>query len=295
VPFRAYGGPDPLSGPKKSGRARTATWFKALAGIAVVVALILGARYFGINPASVPATVAGSPTPAAANGPKNNPPAGYEESGQPLGSAPTVPAASSGGFRFMATQTDETTPVAWSPCRPIHYVVRPDNAPKGGDAVLTSSFAQVSAATGLVFINDGSTTEAPSEQRDPYLPDRYGDRWAPVLVAWATPNEVPDFGVDIAGEAGATRVSTPTGGSTYISGILYLDPAKFRQIRSDFGPAIAATIVIHELGHLVGLAHVNDPTQIMWPRGNSLGLTGYQPGDLAGLAALGRGACQPDV
>src|SRR5262249_6108651 len=59
------------------------------------------------------------------------------------------------------------------------------------------------------------------------------------------------------------------------------------------GHAIARTAVLHELGHLVGLAHVADPTQVMYP-GGSAGVTGeYASGDLAGLARLGQAACVP--
>jgi len=160
---------------------------------------------------------------------------------------------------------------------------------------VAQAVASLSAATGLTFIDDGPTDEVPSGSREPYLPDRYGDRWAPVLVAWATPDEVPDFGIDVAGEAGATRVTTPSGDATYVSGIVYLDPAKYLEIASRSGQAIADSVILHELGHLVGLAHVNDPGQLMWPRGNSAGLTTFQPGDQAGLNALGRGPCQRDV
>jgi hypothetical protein len=34
------------------------------------------------------------------------------------------------------------------------------------------------------------------------------------------------------------------------------------------GFAQARAIVLHELGHLVGLAQVNDPSQIMFPQAN---------------------------
>ncbi|MGN6686724.1 MAG: matrixin family metalloprotease [Actinomycetales bacterium] len=164
--------------------------------------------------------------------------------------------------------------------------------------MLAESFQRVSAATGLSFVNDGATAEAPSTTGDRgiYQPDRYGDRWAPVLVAWATPQEVPDFGVDIAGEAGPVAVSGGDGGSAvYVSGTVYLDPAKISSAERQIGEPAARAIVLHELGHLVGLDHVADEDQVMWPRGNSRRLTEYQPGDLAGLARLGNGPCRRDV
>jgi len=53
-------------------------------------------------------------------------------------------------------------------------------------------------------------------------------------------------------------------------------------------------VLLHELGHLVGLAHVNAPTQVMAPRVR-VGVEDYQYGDLNGLARLGQGPCRPDV
>lgn len=153
----------------------------------------------------------------------------------------------------------------------------------------------MSAATGLRFVFDGTTTEAPSTDRRAYQPDRYGDRWAPVLVAWATPDEVPDFGVDIAGEAGSIRIGTPSGDETFVSGGVYLDPGEYRRIVAQGGRAAANAVILHEFGHLVGLDHVNDNGQIMFPRSGPGSPTEYQAGDLTGLAELGQGACQPDV
>lgn len=87
---------------------------------------------------------------------------------------------------------------------------------------------------------------------------------------------------------------TPSGDTTYVSGVVYLDPIKIEEIRREAGEAAARITLLHELGHLVGLAHVDDEAQIMFPRGNST-VVDYQVGDRAGLAALGRGPCQPDV
>lgn len=72
-----------------------------------------------------------------------------------------------------------------------------------------------------------------------------------------------------------------------------LDPVKLEQIRSTRGEATARSIVMRELGHLVGLAHTDAPTEVMFPRGQA-GVVEFSQGDQAGLAALGRGACQPD-
>jgi hypothetical protein len=91
---------------------------------------------------------------------------------------------SSPSYRFTALQADGKTPVTYDPCRPVHYVVRTQGAPVGGQALITEAVGRVARATGLQFRDDGTTSEAPSGQREPFQKDRYGDRWAPVLIAW---------------------------------------------------------------------------------------------------------------
>ena len=242
---------------------------------AVVAALVLGGRWW-LSTAAV-----------------FGPPSGLEESTVPLGAPPAAPAAS-GSFAFTSMQPDGSGPVAYSPCRPIHYVVRPDGAPQGGAEFLTAAIATVSAATGLQFVDDGATREAPDEERSAYQPDAYGRRWAPVLVAWSTPEETPGLAGDVAGIGGSAAV-TRDGLSVYVTGSVTLDTGDLGELMA--APATRATalgIVTHELGHLVGLDHVDDPTQLMYPSTTS-SVSTFAAGDLAGLAALGSGACAPNV
>lgn len=293
VPFRAPTLSVLQSGQTSQGwgqsrrRALAIGW--GVAALAIVTVVYL-ADATGPSPGRL--TTSGPQQPVDRNGPTP----GRDEATSPLGAPPPVASLPEGqGYRFLQHQeSDSKQPVAWSPCRPITYVMRPDNAPIGGAALVKDAVQRVSAASGLRFEDRGLTTELPSGERKPYQFERYGDRWAPVLVAWATSDEIPDFAIDVAGEAGAASVTTPSGDSTYVSGILYLDPAKIDQARVAAGEAVARAIVIHELGHLVGLAHVNDPAAVMFPQANAE-VTELSPGDRTGLAALGRGACQPDA
>ena len=68
------------------------------------------------------------------------------------------------------------------------------------DRAAAAAVAGAGAATGLWFVNDGRTAEAASRQRQAFQPDRYSDRWTPVLLVWETADEQPDFGVDVAGQ-----------------------------------------------------------------------------------------------
>ena len=60
------------------------------------------------------------------------------------------------------------------------------------------------------------------------------------------------------------------------------------------GPALVRSIVLHELGHLAGLGHVEDAGQLLYPKAQEE-ITDYAAGDLTGLARLGSGPCVPDL
>ena len=282
--------PVPFRGPVSSPRARRGGWRRGLALATVTVAC--AGLYFYVVPSSP-----GRSTSLRAVAAKDDtrPPLGHEESRHPLTTAPRETGLAEGPtFRFLTHQPTGRKPVTWSPCRPVHYVVRPDHAPPGGAELLQQAVLALGAATGLQLVDDGATTEGPSEDRQSYQPKRYGRRWAPVLIAWSTVDEVPDFGVDIAGEAGPVPIRTASGDLTYVSGTVYLDAAKLGFLTSRGARPEALAVVLHELGHLAGLAHVPDARDLMFPRAQP-GVNAYGAGDLAGLAALGHGACQPDA
>lgn len=220
-------------------------------------------------------------------------PPGQEEQGAPLGS-PAPVAVHSDSWAPLATRLGQ--PVRWDPCRPIHFVVNPTGMPAGGRQVFDAALARVSQATGLQFVDDGSTEE--SERSGPLDRGRYGDRWAPVLVQWNLPAEhsTGDDGIegDVVGLGGPIGVSTPTGQEVYVSGTVGLTTTGSRfDPTTPWGAAEMEAVWLHEWAHVVGLDHVEDPTQIMNP--SSSGVLDYAAGDLTGLAELGSGPCVPTV
>ncbi len=154
--------------------------------------------------------------------------------------------------------------------------------------------AEVSAATGLRFVNDGTTSEGPSDERKPYQQDRYGHRWAPVLIAWSTPVESPRLEGKVAGFGGSVHVAASTHHSALVTGEVALDaPALEEIMQRPSGPLLVRAVIMHELGHVVGLDHVDDPKQLM--NAENTGVTEFADGDRAGLAVLGSGACVPEL
>ncbi|MFE4833450.1 peptidase [Arthrobacter sp. NPDC056691] len=220
------------------------------------------------------------------------PPPGFEAADAPLGQPP----ASTGSKAYALQESpDPGQPfAAYDPCRPVHYVVRPDDAPPGADQMIQEAVARVSAATGLRFVYDGPTSEAPSEEREMYQPDLYGKRWAPVLIAWSNPAESPDLAGDVDGLGGSGYAYVEGQPYVLVAGQVALDAPDFADILQwPDGRRYARAVIMHELAHVVGLDHVNDPTQLMNPEGADL--TEFASGDLAGLAILGGGECVPEL
>jgi hypothetical protein len=230
------------------------------------------------------------PPPVVAD--PDRPTPGHEAARTPRGH-PLPPPAGGGPYSFISTQTDGVTPVAYDPCRPVHYVVRPDGAPAGGDEAITAAIARVSEVTGLQFVDDGATDEPTTLDRKIWQPDRYGDRWAPVLIAWESDAQNPALAGEIVGEGGSTAVSLGDGPQVLVSGTVSLDAGQFPSIfgRRN-GTAIARAIILHELGHLVGLGHVDDDRQLMYPETRA-DVLDFAAGDLTGLSAVGSGQCVP--
>ena len=233
------------------------------------------------------------PTRSAVRLEGGQPPPGVDAQLSPLGRPGPLP-AEDGPYTFVATQSNGLDPVAYDPCRPIRVVMNSRTAPLGGNEVVHDALARIGDATGLQFVIDGPTTEVPVDDRPPYQPDRYPQRWAPVLVAWSDAGEMPALEGDIAGQGGSSWFELDAG-SVFVSGMVVLDgPDLAELLRSPRGRAVAIGIVLHEFGHLVGLGHVTDPSQLMFPE-TAEGTTEFAAGDLRGLAALGSGRCFPEV
>ena len=194
-------------------------------------------------------------------------------------------------FVFLSRATSGG-PVRWNPCEPIHYVVNPSLAPPGSLEDVHEAVRRISTATGIAFAYDGLTDEDPSQYRTAFIPDRYGERWAPVLIGWVDPDD-SDIPFELPnGTASAVASPLYPGGmpaDVYVSGWVAMNAA------DPNGPGFddvweQGPVLVHELGHVMGLGHVEVVGEIM--EGSGGGMNDLGPGDLEGLRRLGSsGGC----
>ncbi|MEP6476351.1 MAG: hypothetical protein ABJC60_03670 [Actinomycetota bacterium] len=235
---------------RPGGRARRVT---AVVAIVVAVALVLS---------SVVGGPARTPTPEARSGPR---------------------------YTFIETIAGE--PVRWNPCEPIHYVVNDALANYADPLADTQEAVQrVSDATGIEFVYDGETDEEVVPGRSVYQPARYGDEWAPVLIAWTDPHDSPirfERGDDVA--LGVASPLAPTHGrfDIFVSGWVALN-ADYRGPGGFDTPSAVGLTIQHELGHVMGMGHTKEYGELM--QGSGGGAVDWGEGDLEGLAQLGREA-----
>lgn len=208
----------------------------------------------------------------------------------PLGSPADV--APGGTYAFLEHQPGAPDdPVAWEPCRAIRYEVNPHGAPDDPEeavAFVAEAVAEISAVTGLQFDYVGRTDRRPAWKRE-FVPV---GRTEPVLVAWATEDEVDELDGDVAGVGGAVAVSDGQHDwLRYVTGAVTLDEEVFDRLEGERdGARYQRAILLHELGHVVGLGHVDSPAELMFP--DNVGQLGFGQGDLNGLVRLGKGRCR---
>jgi hypothetical protein len=190
----------------------------------------------------------------------------------------------------------------WNGCQVIGYRVNLTGAPKGALDDVKIAIANVARASGLRYAYRGTTTVIPGATRaflSPYPKDTQ------LVIAWAKPGTTKHLpkASNYVGYGGWLSVARPArlGSTTYYpitQAFVVVDSTRRMPLGFGMGDpeGLQGTwgqLVMHELGHTVGLTHVSDKSQLMYPylqhRASAWGL-----GDLGGLYNLGgRFGCFP--
>jgi hypothetical protein len=195
-------------------------------------------------------------------------------------------AASPGVFRF-SDHDRKGRPVRWPSCRPIDLVVNFAGAPATAERDLNSALREVTKASGLQLHLRGRTAVRPASRGWPYGLMAGPTGWPPVLIAWTAPGTpgLPDDGS--AAVTTTVTMETAAGDPVLVAGELVVNRRKNQLFSGRDG--LGKILFEHELGHLLGLDHVNDPHEVMYPWVRSL--PGLGRGDVRGLRLAGQGGC----
>lgn len=169
-----------------------------------------------------------------------------------------------------------TSRVRWNPCTVHSYRINPRGAWKGYKNDVRATFEQISEATGLRFRYAGTTRYVGWTLHPGSYP-----AGASFTVSWAKPSALRALLGAVVGVGGASW-----SGHEFSQGRVTLDSTWRLRGQRSWVTRQHRLLLLHELGHAVGLGHVGDERQVMHPSLQDLP-GAYSAGDLAGLETLG--------
>jgi hypothetical protein len=189
----------------------------------------------------------------------------------------------------VAQRNADGSAVRFDPCVTYDVVVQPGTAdPEVAAEDVGAAFGAVERATGIAFRYLGFTEETVPYPSPPETERRH------ILVSFEAPESSDalrrgaiqhgyDEGHPLAGLAQPEAVNLRPGFAVLTGGTVAVNQALDSTHRR--------RVLLHELGHAVGLDHAADPEQVMARHVPTSGPVAYRAGDVAGLAELGSGGC----
>lgn len=202
-----------------------------------------------------------------------------------LGLAPTpVPAAETQSTKHTTTAeaegdgyrlfTDETgQPLRWNPCEPVRWAYNHRGGRRGALRATKMAFRRLERASGMTFEYAGRTRSRPFVGEHPDEVD--------IRVGWSSARRSSRLGPRTGGYAYVSYETTEEGTPEIVTGDLELN-ASVRTNRRRL-----RLLLLHEVGHLAGLDHVDARRQLMFGRIVMRRHLDYRRGDRRGLAVVG--------
>lgn len=183
-----------------------------------------------------------------------------------------------GSYAFMhRTSTGE--PITWDHCLAIRYQVNPEGAPDNWREIVDGAFREMADNSGFVFLDEGET--ANRNLAGTFNPG--ASRGEPVLIIWSRQGRLHGLQGDTVGLGGGA-VWEVEGVPRLVTGVIALDAEPHSRTYDAMPTRTQQLVLMHEIGHVLGLHHVDDERQLM--NTAYVGQDSLGPGDIAGLKAL---------
>lgn len=188
----------------------------------------------------------------------------------------------------LTTGGDRRT-IRWNPCAgSITWTFNPRHAPTRGLKQVKQGFRRIQRATGLEFEYAGVTSQKPN----PFGQDI--SNGADLIIGWRTARDYRLFRDhrQVVGEGGNShrygfREADGTRISRAVSGGVVLNANQDRNLGNGFGRGYTwGEVIIHEIGHVLGLSHVGSRKQVMYFQTIRRSAE-WGAGDLRGLRKVG--------
>ena len=134
-----------------------------------------------------------------------------------------------------------------------------------------------------------SCSSTPARPRNRALAGTYNPgatRGEPVLIIWSSQGRLHNLQGNTVGLGGGRRDRGQRASSAWSPGSIALDAEAHSRTYDAMAPRTQRLILVHEIGHVLGLDHVADPHQLM--HAAYVGQDGLGPGDIAGLRGAAR-------
>jgi hypothetical protein len=175
---------------------------------------------------------------------------------------------------------DSTARMRWNPCQPIHYRLNLRQAPSTAHADVKETLRRIAQITKIRFVYDGPTRAIPSGSIN---------QKQPLVIAWAKPSQSKLCGDEpnadgVGGGFGNGDTDRLTHGFALIN-------SRHKHL-AGFGTGdTEGALLMHELGHAMGLDHATGANEIMYPyTEDDRPAAMYGAGDYRGLQLQGRDA-----
>jgi hypothetical protein len=181
-------------------------------------------------------------------------------------------------YAFLRT-TPSGDPISWDHCTAIRYQVNPEGAPDNWREIVDGAFDEIAENSGFVFLDAGETANRT-------LAGTYSQgssRGEPVLVIWSSQGRLHGLQGDTVGLGGGAMLEVE-GLPRLVTGVIALDAESHSRTYDAMPARTQQLILMHEIGHVLGLDHVDDDRQLM--HASYVGQEGLGKGDIAGLKAL---------